>query len=69
MTFTHRRTHWRTASIRQGRPAASEYFQKSEFLEDVFTIMILVGPLKPPNHPRYLNTEFVGHTYPVKTTT
>jgi beta-galactosidase len=25
-------------------------------------------PLLPPNHPRYLNTEFVGHTYPVKTT-
>jgi beta-galactosidase len=24
-------------------------------------------PLKPPNHPRYLNTEFVGHTYPTKT--
>ena len=23
-------------------------------------------PLKPPNHPRYLNTEFVGHTYPTK---
>jgi beta-galactosidase len=25
-------------------------------------------PLKKPNHPRYLNTEFVGHTYPTKTT-
>jgi len=24
-------------------------------------------PLKPPNHPRYLITEFVGHTYPTKT--
>jgi beta-galactosidase len=24
-------------------------------------------PLKPPNHPRYLNTEFVGHSYPTKT--
>jgi beta-galactosidase len=24
-------------------------------------------PLLPPNHPRYLNTEFVGHTYPTKT--
>jgi beta-galactosidase len=23
--------------------------------------------MKQPNHPRYLNTEFVGHTYPVKT--
>ena len=25
-------------------------------------------PLKEPNHPRYLNTEFVGHTFPTKTT-
>jgi beta-galactosidase len=25
-------------------------------------------PLKKPNHPRYLNTEFVGHTFPTKTT-
>jgi beta-galactosidase len=24
-------------------------------------------PLKPPSRPRYLNTEFVGHTYPTKT--
>lgn len=24
-------------------------------------------PLKAPNHPRYLNTEFVGHTFPTKT--
>ncbi len=44
------------------------YFQKSEFLEDVFTMNDFGWPLKPPNHPRYLNTEFVGHTYPVKTT-
>jgi beta-galactosidase len=42
------------------------YFQESEFLEDVFTMNDFGWPLKPPNHPRYLNTEFVGHTYPVK---
>jgi beta-galactosidase len=36
-------------------------------LEDVFTMNDFGWPLKPPNHPRYLNTEFVGHTYPVKT--
>jgi beta-galactosidase len=42
-------------------------FQESEFLEDVFTMNDFGWPLKPPNHPRYLNTEFVGHTYPVKT--
>src|SRR5438067_1656273 len=43
------------------------YFQQSEFLEDVFTMNDFGFPLKPPNHPRYLNTEFVGHTFPTKT--
>jgi len=43
------------------------YFQESEFLEDVFTMNDFGFPLMPPNHPRYLNTEFVGHTYPTKT--
>jgi beta-galactosidase len=43
------------------------YFQASEFLEDVFTMNDFGFPLKPPNHSRYLNTEFVGHTYPTKT--
>jgi beta-galactosidase len=43
------------------------YFQESEFLEDVFTMNDFGFPLKPPNHPKYLNTEFVGHTYPTKT--
>lgn len=42
-------------------------FQESEFLEGVFTMNDFGFPLKPPNHPRYLNTEFVGHTYPTKT--
>jgi beta-galactosidase len=42
-------------------------FQESEFLEDVFTMNDFGWPLKPPNHPRYLNTEFVGHTFPTKT--
>jgi beta-galactosidase len=42
-------------------------FQSSEFLEDVFTMNDFGFPLQPPNHPRYLNTEFVGHTYPTKT--
>jgi beta-galactosidase len=42
------------------------YFQESEFLEDVFTMNDFGWPLKPPNHPRYLNTEFAGHTFPVK---
>ena len=43
-------------------------FQGSEFLEDVFTMNDFGFPLKAPNHPRYLNTEFVGHTFPTKTT-
>ena len=43
------------------------YFQESEFLEDVFTMNDFGWPLKAPNHPMYLNTEFVGHTYPTKT--
>ena len=42
------------------------YFQESEFLEDVFTMNDFGWPLKPPIHGKYLNTEFVGHTYPVK---
>ncbi len=44
------------------------YFQESEFLEDVFTMNDFGFPLLAPNHPRYLNTEFVGHTFPTKTT-
>ncbi len=39
----------------------------SEFLEDVFTYNDFGWPLKPPNHSRFLNTEFVGHTFPTKT--
>jgi beta-galactosidase len=41
-------------------------FPESEFLEDVFTLNDFGFPLKPPNHPCYLNTEFVGHTYNTK---
>ncbi len=40
----------------------------SELLEDVFTINDFGFPLSEPNHPLYLNTEFVGHTFPTKTT-
>ncbi len=42
-------------------------FPGSELLEDVFTVNDFGFPLRPPNHPLYLNTEFVGHTYPTKT--
>lgn len=44
------------------------YNYESEFLEDVFTMNDFGWPLRAPNHPRYLNTEFAGHTYPVKST-
>jgi beta-galactosidase len=40
----------------------------TELLEDVYTINDFGFPLQPPNHPLYLNTEFVGHTYPTKST-
>jgi beta-galactosidase len=42
-------------------------FKESELLEDVFTINDFGFPLREPNHPLYLNTEFMGHTYPTKT--
>jgi beta-galactosidase len=41
-------------------------FFQSELLEDVFTMNDFGFPLKPPNHALYLNTEFIGHTYPTK---
>ncbi len=41
---------------------------ESEFLEDVFTMNDFYFPLKEPNHPLFLNTEFAGHTFPTKRT-
>ena len=41
-------------------------FEQSELLENVFTINDFGFPLRAPNHPLYLNTEFIGHTYPTK---
>ena len=42
------------------------YRYNSELLEDVFTMNDFGFPLRPPNHPLYLNTEFSGHMYPTK---
>ncbi len=42
------------------------YLYHSELLEDVFTMNDFDFPLQPPNHPLYLNTEFVGHKYSTK---
>ncbi len=44
------------------------YLYDTELLEDVMTMNDFGFPLRKPNHPRYLNTEFVGHTFPTKTT-
>jgi beta-galactosidase len=38
----------------------------SELLEDVFTMNDFGFPLRPPNHPQYLNTEFNGHMFSTK---
>jgi len=42
------------------------YNHDSELLEDVFSMNDFGFPLQPPNHPLYLNTEFVGAVYPVR---
>jgi beta-galactosidase len=42
------------------------YRYNSERLEDVYTMNDFGFPLRPPNHPLYLNTEFNGHMYPTK---
>ena len=44
------------------------YNYASEMLEDVFTMNDFGFPLQQPNQLRYLNTEFVGHTYSTKRT-
>ncbi|HWC19366.1 MAG TPA: glycoside hydrolase family 2 TIM barrel-domain containing protein [Terriglobales bacterium] len=54
-------------SLDSTRPTGGvRYLYESELLEDVFTMNDFGFPLRPPNHPRYLNTEFCGHTYPTK---
>jgi beta-galactosidase len=63
------RTNALAHALDDSRPTGGiRYFQGSEFLEDVFTMNDFGFPLKAPNHPFYLNTEFVGHTFPTKTT-
>jgi beta-galactosidase len=42
------------------------YLYDSELLEDVFTMNDFGFPLRPPNHPLYLNTEFNGHMFSTK---
>ncbi len=42
------------------------YLYNSELLEDVFTMNDFGFPLRPPNHPLYMNTEFNGHMFSTK---
>ena len=42
------------------------YNPASELLEDVFTMNDFGFPLRAPNHPLYLNTEFNGHMFSTK---
>ncbi|HYX28552.1 MAG TPA: glycoside hydrolase family 2 TIM barrel-domain containing protein, partial [Pyrinomonadaceae bacterium] len=54
-------------SLDDSRPTGGvRYRYNSELLEDVFTMNDFGFPLRPPNHPLYLNTEFNGHMYPTK---
>jgi beta-galactosidase len=54
-------------SLDDSRPTGGvRYKYDSELLEDVFTMNDFRIPLREPNHPLYLNTEFIGHMYPTK---
>jgi len=61
------RTNQAAHSLDDSRPTGGvRYRYDSERLEDVFTMNDFGFPLRPPNHPLYLNTEFNGHMYPTK---
>jgi beta-galactosidase len=42
------------------------YLYDTELLEDVMTMNDFGFPLRPPNHPLYMNTEFNGHMFSTK---
>ena len=61
------RTNSLARSLDDSRPTGGvRYKYDSELLEDVFTMNDFQIPLRKPNHPLYLNTEFIGHMYPTK---
>ncbi|HYW72697.1 MAG TPA: glycoside hydrolase family 2 TIM barrel-domain containing protein, partial [Pyrinomonadaceae bacterium] len=61
------RTNALAHALDDSRPTGGvRYRYNSERLEDVFTMNDFGFPLRPPNHPLYLNTEFNGHMYPTK---
>jgi len=61
------RTNQLAHSLDESRQTGGiRYKYDSELLEDVMTMNDFGIPLRPPNHPLYLNTEFIGHMYPTK---
>jgi beta-galactosidase len=61
------RTNAVAHALDDSRPTGGiRYKYDSELLEDVFTMNDFQIPLRPPIHPLYLNTEFIGHMYPTK---
>jgi len=61
------RTNKAAHELDDSRPTGGiRYKYDSELLEDVFTMNDFQIPLRPPNRPLYLNTEFIGHMYPTK---
>ena len=61
------RTNKMAHDLDDSRPTGGiRYKYDSELLEDVFTMNDFQIPLRPPNRPLYLNTEFIGHMYPTK---
>jgi beta-galactosidase len=63
----YKRTNALARQLDDSRPTGGvRYKYDSELLEDVFTMNDFQIPLRKPNHPLYLNTEFIGHMYPTK---
>lgn len=61
------RTNQTAHALDDSRPTGGIRFRyDSERLEDVFTMNDFRFPLRTPNHPLYLVTEFNGHMYPTK---
>ena len=63
----YKRTNDLARSLDDSRQTGGVRFRyDSEMLEDVYTMNDFQIPLRPPNRPLYLNTEFIGHMYPTK---
>jgi beta-galactosidase len=61
------RTNALAHSLDDGRQTGGiRYLYETELLEDVMTMNDFGFPLRPPNHPLYMNTEFSGHMFSTK---